>query len=350
MEDNKVAFLSGRLSGTKTIENELNSIEASDYYESFLKEYINLKFTILTDNEVIYLNDDQDFKERISEIESSEYMSLCVNTGFTRIYMTTDEKKTYVLRINKVNPILISNFISKEKPIKFSLNSFPFFKWCNEKKIDIRNIYDIPTYIKILTNNIDVGKPFSYYIEKYTDKKLVEDDNELNNVIIGNFIYEFGKYLEKYIEKFDLTNMCKLINENAYYESIKQNTDAESEIKFGYFELESMMNELIEKAKNEFKDKCYFLSPLGRIALKYGRKEDELLNEIYNEDLETLILNELYTNNIHVKVLGENLYKVSCKFKNFGNVASLVTAVLTDVFYKMFDEKTQIKLECVLKE
>ena len=110
------------------------------------------------------------------------------------------------------------------------------------------------------------------------------------------------------------------------------------------------MRELIEKEKNDFKDKYYFLSPLGRIALKYGRGEDDLLNEIYNEDLETIILNELYTNNIHVKLLGDNLYLATCKFKNFGNVVSLITAILTDVFYRMFDEKSQIKLECILKE
>ena len=350
MEENKMAFLSGKLSGTKTIENELKLIENPDDYEKFLQEYVNLKFDISTDNEVIYLNDNQDFEEKIEEIEKSEYVSLCVNSGFTRIYMTTDEKKTYVLRINKVNPVLISNLISKEKPIKFSLNSFPFFKWCNEKKIDIRNIYDIPTYIKILTNTIDVGKDFSYYIDKYTNQKLVEDDNELNNVIIGNFIYEFGKYLESYIKKFDLINMCKIINENAYYESFDLDIEEKSFIKFSYFDLEHILRELIEKEKNDFKDKYYFLSPLGRIALKYGRGEDDLLNEIYNEDLETIILNELYTNNIHVKLLGDNLYLATCKFKNFGNVVSLITAILTDVFYRMFDEKSQIKLECILKE
>lgn len=350
MEEKKTAFLSGKLSGIKTLESELNSIKKPDMYESFLKEYVNVKFDINKDNEVFYLNDNQDFEEKIKEIEESDYMSLCVNNKFTRIYMTTDSKKTYVLRINKISSALISNLISKEKPIKFSLNSFPFFKWCNEKNIDIRNIYDIPTYIKILTNKIDVGNSFDYYIKKYTNQNLIEDDNELNNVIIGNFIYEFGRYLENYIEKFDLVNMCKIINENAYYESIKENLNEESIIKFSYFELDKIIDEMKIKIKKEYKDKCYFLSPLGRVALKYGRNEDELLNEIYNEDLETIILNELYTNNINVKLVGENLYVVSFKFKNFGSIASLISAILADVFNRMFEEKVEIKLECILKE
>lgn len=272
MEQNKKAFLSGKLSGMKTLKNELDLIENPDTYEKFLKEYVNLKFDIDSDNEVIYLNDNQDLKERLNEIELSKYMSLCVNKGFTRIYMTTDQKKTYVLRINKVNPLLISDLISKDTPIKFSLNSFPFFKWCNEKKIDIRNIYDIPTYVKILTNEVDVGKTFEYYINKYTNQKLMEDENELNNVIIGNFIYEFGKYLNNYIEEFDLINMCKIINENAYYESIYIDGEKESEIKFSYYELEEILQDMISKVKVEFENKCYFLSPLRTNSIKIWKK------------------------------------------------------------------------------
>ena len=53
MVENKVAFLSGKLSGTKTIEKEFEAIENPDEYEIFLKEFINLKFDIKVDNEVI---------------------------------------------------------------------------------------------------------------------------------------------------------------------------------------------------------------------------------------------------------------------------------------------------------
>ena len=127
-------------------------------------------------------------------------------------------------------------------------------------------------------------------------------------------------------------------------------SDNESEIKISYLNLDAIMQELVLKAKSKFENKQYVLSPLGRIAIKFGRKEDELLTEIYNEDLETLVLNELYANNIRVKLVGDNLYYISCKFKNFGNIVSLVTAIFTDVFYKMFEEKVKIKLECILEE
>ncbi len=349
MKENKIAFLSGRLSGTKTLENELESIENPDLYESFLKEFINLKFKISDTNDVIYINDDEDFKNQLKNIEESNYISLCTNNKFSRMYITTDVKKTYILRINKISTMLISDFVSKEKTIKFSLNSFNIFKWCNKKNIDIRNVYDIPTYIKILTNNVEFGKSFDYYIEKYTDKKLLEDD-EKNYVIIGNFIYEFGKYLEKYIDKFDIGSICRIINENTYYESIKANSDGEVEVKFSYLELDKVIEDIINNVKSEFSDKLYVVSPLGRIALKYFQNEDELLKEIYNEDIETLILNELYNNNIYAKLLGNNLYITKCKFKNLERIFSLITSIFSDVFYRLFEKKIRIKIECIIEE
>lgn len=350
MIENKTAFLSGKLNGTKTLENELNRIENPDMYEKFFIEFNKLKFDIKTDNEVIYLNDNQDFEEKVFEIEKSEYVSLSVNENFNRLYITTDERKTYAVRINKINPILISNMISKEKPKKFILNSFSFVKWCNEKKIDIRNIFDIPTFIKILTNDINIEKSLEEYIKQYTNKELLQDDNEQNNIIVGNFIYDFGKYLEKYILEFDLLNMCKLINENAYYESLTNENEGECDIIFSYYELENVINDVVEKTIDKYKNKAYVLSAVGRIALKFSKNEKELIKELYIEDLEMLILNELYNNNIKVRILEDNLYKVTCKFKNSNHVISIITAILTSIFNNMFDEKVKIKIECLLKE
>lgn len=349
MNENKVAFLSGKLSGTKTIESEFEKNTNPDEYESFLKEYINLKFEIEDDNKVFYINDDQDFLEKVSEIEKNEVVSLCVNEKFTRIYITSENKKTYVIRLNKVSLNLISDLISKPKPIKFSLNSFKFFKWCNEKKIDIRNIYDIPIYIKILTNDITFSNDINYYIQKFTNRELVEYDNEFNNVIIGNFIYKFGVYLREYVKKFNLVNMCKIINENSYYESLDDNNEKEVQIKVAYLNLDAVINEIIENKKNEYGEKQYVLSPLGRIAIKFNRNQEELLKEIYCEDIEILALNELYSSNIKVKLIGENLYIINCKFKNLGNVVPFITAIFIDVFNKLLFEKAKIELNCIIE-
>lgn len=348
--ENKKAFLSGKLVGTKTLESEINDINNPDEYEKFLIDFVNLKFDINVENEVIYINDNQDFEDNISLIEKSSYASLFVNDGFTRIYVTTDDKKTYAIRINKIDINLLTSLISKEKPIKFSLNAFSLIKWCNEKNIDARNIYDIPTYIKILTNNLDLEKSTSAYIDEYTNLKLEEDDKEKNCIIIGNFIYELGRYLDAYIKKFELVNMCKLINENTYFESIKAKPKGECQIVFSYIDLEKIMNELVQKAMTQYENKAYVLSPLGRIALKYNKNAKDLMIEIYYEDLEMLILNEMYNNNIHTQIIEDNLYKIECKFKNFGNVISLIVAILTDVFYRMFNEKVQIKIESIVKE
>lgn len=350
MNDNKLAFLSGRLNGIRTLETDLSSIENPDIYERFLIEYVNLKLDIETNNEVIYLDDEQKLIEKLPLIEKSEYVSFSVDETFKKIYITTDEKITFVIKLNRVNTARISDLISKEKPVKFLLNSFPFIKWCNKKKIEMKNVYDIQTYIKLLTNEVDLGKTMSDYIKQYTNYELTEKNSEINKVIIGNFIYEFGRYLENYIKEFELLSMCRLINENAYYEGLNSKSEEDCEIIFSYYELYNIVNELVEISINKYKEKTYVLSPLGRIAIKFGRDEKEVITEIYLEDLEMLILNELYNNNIKVQLLDDNLYKVTCKFKKFKNVISLITAIMTDIFYRLFNEKVKIKLDCILKE
>ena len=138
MNENKLAFLSGRLNGIRTLETELNSIENPDIYERFLIEYVNLKLDIETNNEVIYLDDEQKLIEKLPLIEKSEYVSFSVDDTFKKIYITTDEKMTFIIKLNKANTTRISDLISKEKPIKFLLNSFPFIKWCNKNHKQIR--------------------------------------------------------------------------------------------------------------------------------------------------------------------------------------------------------------------
>ena len=109
----KIALMSGKLSGTKTFESTLDEKESLDDVETFFKNFIHLKIMFGTDNEVVYINDDQDFLEHVGDIEKSEYISIYPNESFSRIYITTDSQKTYVIRINKVSSIIIAKFISK---------------------------------------------------------------------------------------------------------------------------------------------------------------------------------------------------------------------------------------------
>lgn len=348
--ENKAAFLSGKLSGTKTLESVLSSIECPDETEEFLKSFINVSFDINTDNKVVYINDNQDFEEKIKYLENHDTISIHVNDNFSRLYVTTEDKTTLVVRINKVSPNLINLFISKEKPIKFALNSFAFVKWCNSKSIDLRNVYDIPTYIKLLTNDVDPFMTVEDYIKKYSKQQLIDDDNEYNSILIGNFICEFGKYLANFVEKFNLSNVCKLINENSYFEGNTFEEEGLCKIVFSYTDLSKHIEDVVNEKTKQFDDKAYLLSPLGRIAIKYGRKANELMTELYNDDIELMILNELFNNNIKVILLEENLYEVTCKYKVFNNVVALLTAILNDIFFTMFQSKIDVKMECLIRE
>jgi hypothetical protein len=348
--ENKAAFLSGKLTGTKTLESELEAIKNPDEIEMFLRAFIKTKFTLDTDNEVIYVNDDEDFNMRISDLEKCETVSIYVNESFTRLYITTLNKITYAVRINKVSTNLINSFISKETPVKYTLNSFSFVRWCNSKSIDLRNVYDIPTYIKLLTNDIDPFKTVEEYIKEYSDEELSEEDNEKNCVLIGNFIYKFGTYLAEFVEKFSLSSVNRLINENSYFEAISHEESGLCKIRFSYIDLTKHIKEVIEDKIKEYEERAYLISPLGRIAIKFGRKSENIMFELYADDIQLMILNELYNNNIKVTLLEENLYQVTCKYKSFSSIITMVTAILNDIFYTMFQDTVDIKLDCIVKE
>lgn len=345
-EVNKIALVSGKLSGTKTLETVLNTKENLDEIERFLKDLINIKVEFDISNEPVYINDDQDFLEYLNEIESSEWISLYVNQSFTRLYITIDGSKTFIIRINKVNSNIIGKFISKESPAKFSLNSFNFIKWCVSQKIDMRNLYDIPTYLKILTNEVDPFKSIDEYVSRYTNYELDKEDNEKNSIIIGNFIYEFGKYLNENAQKFNIDSVCKLINENSYYEAIKTNSIDTCKIQFSYSNLEQAVEAKVGEKEKEYKEKEYIISPLGRIAVKYGHNVKELIRELYIEDISITILNELYNNNIHVTLDEDDNYIINCKYKNIGSIFTLVIAILDDIFYTMFEHSFQASIKC----
>ena len=334
--ENKAAFLSGKLSGTKTLESELEAIGNPDEIEMFLRAFIKAKFTLDTDNEIIYVNDDEDFKARINDIEKCDAVSIYVNESFSRLYVTTEKKVTYAVRMNKVSTELI--------------NSFAFVRWCNSKAIDLRNVYDIPTYIKLLTNDIDPFKTVGDYIKEYSDEELLEDDNERNCVLIGNFIYKFGMYLAEFVEKFNLSSVSKLINENSYFEATSFEESGLCKIRFSYIDLAKHINEIVKEKVEQYSERGYLVSPLGRIAIKFGRKVENIMFELYCDDLQLMILNELYNNNIKVTLLEENLYQVTCKYKSFSSVITMITAIMNDIFYTMFQSMVDIKLDCIVKE
>ncbi len=203
--------------------------------------------------------------EKIQNFESYNKVSIHVNDSFSRLCVTLENKVTYVVRMNKVSANLINSFISKDKPVKYALNSFSFVKWCNQKAIDLRNVYDIPTYIKLLTNEVDPFMDVKEYIERYSNKQLLDDDNEYNEILIGNFILKFGEYLDVYAQQFNLAGVCKSINENSYFEGMMTNEDEGlSKITFSYVDLNTYIKEVAQKKKEEFKDHAYMLSPLRK--------------------------------------------------------------------------------------
>lgn len=356
MEENKKILLTGKLSGTRTFISDLEKIEFPDSIEQFLLMFSQLKLELpstLKSNKVNYINNDQDFLQIIEKLQNSNYISIYHNQNFSRLYITIDTEETFMIRLNKVSPAIIGTFISKEIPIKFAINSFEFIKWCNSNCIDIKNLLDIPTYIKLLTNDVDPFKNAESYFTQYTNYTLEpsETNYDNNSIAISHFIYTFGKFLAAAIEEFDLTVVNRLINENSYYEGNSFNNTGNCSITFSYNNVQNAISSILPAVLEKYKNKAYIISPLNRIAPVFKQNLHKLIYELYEEDLTIAILNELYNNNIPVKFnYTTNEYIITCKFKNFSNIISVLQAIFYDVFFTLFDQSPEIHIDCIVKE
>lgn len=355
MKDSKKILLSGKLSGTRTYTSELEQIENPDEIEKFLLYFSKLKLNIANsadeyNKKIKYINDDQDLLEVNEFILSSEFISIYCLENFSRLYLTIDSGETFIIRINKVSSAIIGLFISKEAPIKYAINSFNFIKWCNSKNIDIKNLYDIPTYIKLLTNDVDPFKTVEKYLSQYTDYTIDTENTEKNSIIISHFIYEFGKLLSQYINDFDLATVSRLINENSYYEGRNLNNNGNCIINISYTNTDTAIANISPEVITKFKNNAYIISPLNRVSPKFKQNVESLIYDIYAEDLSTTILNELYNNNLPVKYDYEtNTYSITCKFKDFSNIVTLLTDIFSEVFSTIFDQSPEMHMESIIK-
>lgn len=353
MDDNKKILLSGKLSGTRTFTSELEKIENPDEIEQFLLEFSKLKIELPALSTIQSIYDDQTLSLIIEKIEASHYISLYHTDDFSKLYITIDSQETFILYLQEISPTIIGNFIAKEKPIKFALNAFTFIKWCNHNHIDIKDLLDIPTYIKLLTNDVDPFRNVESYIEQYTDIVLSSKGNQVtmekNSILKSQFIYCFGTILANYIERFDLATVSRLINENSYYEGNTFNNHGNCQITLRYQNVETAISNIAPEILEKFQDKAYIISPLNRIAPTFRQDRKKLIHEIYAEDLSIAILNELYNNNIPVR-LDDNQYIITCKFKNFSNIIAILQAIFSDAFYTLFDQSPEIHLESIILE
>ena len=145
---NRKAFASGLLSGTHTFKNDLLEIENPDEIEKFLLEFCSFK-----------LSKDLLVISSITSIASSEQESnavgLYITPGFEKLYIATDNNENYIIDIIDTSPALIGKLTSIDTVSKYIINSFSLLKLLGERNLEARRLFDIPTYIKLLINNVD---------------------------------------------------------------------------------------------------------------------------------------------------------------------------------------------------
>lgn len=340
--------MSGKLNGTRTLASELESIENPDEIEEFLKEFIHVTFDLPEENRVMVVKTKKEVSAVMHELKSRVAVSVFADNAFQKLYITTKEKVTYILEMEDENLHEISSFISSEKSMKYVLNGFALMKWCNSKSIEPKNVIDLLVSMKLLTGEVDPSVSVQDYLKKYCHQENISEEKSM--VMAGNFVLQFGEYLSRKLESFQLSAVGKIVNENFYYEGIPQPEEEDlCKIRFSYVELEEFFAENKIEFLKKYENKAYMKSPLGRIALKFGHNVAELAQELCKDDIEIKILNELFSNNIRVTVLAENYYEVACKYKNFSSVISLITAIMKDTFFTLFERKIDVKMECLVK-
>ncbi len=349
MDSTKKPFTSGKLHGTKTFKSTLEEKNDLDNIEKFLLEFETFKIPELHMNydNIKNIDSDEEFNELF--INESK-IGLLFSEDYSEIFISS-ESKHYIITTQNISHESLYNIFSNEKIVKYVLNAYTFLKWLGDKEIILKNVFDIPTYIKLLTNQVDPSNDINYYLEKFSNIKPT-NEIEKNSIIISAFILQLGEYLNYYASKFEINTIANLLNQNAYYEvnrlGKKPVGNCVIEVKVSNFEgaINRLSNEILEK----FKSKLYFISPLNRIIPKYKTDNEILIKESLIDDFSNTILNELYNDNIPVRYdLDYGIYKIYCKQKNITNIINVLQSTFYEVFYTIFDEVPELNLNCIIK-
>ncbi len=353
MEQRKKIFVSGKLSGTHTYKDDLISKENPDNIEKFLLDFCDFKLSkdMLAFSNIQEITDDNQALEMIKNIESPCKLGIYFNKIFKKAFLSFSENKNIIISINGFTIKAIFELLSNSEITKYIINSFSTLNWIKEYGVEIKSLYDIPTFIKLLTNRVDPYKPEMEYLKEYTDYGY--DNSENDEMTVACFCRVFGQILDEKSEEFGLLDASKAINENNEYELMELNKIGEQDytiLEIAYNGLKEVFSERNIKDIKQFESKAYVLSPLKRIIPKYKNYNKEIaenLESAYLEDLTLKTLNELYNNNLPVKYDFENeKYIIFCKAKNLNNIFSVTQAVFTQVFSGLFDKMPHLKIEC----
>ena len=340
----KSFLLLGKLNGTRTFKTQLLEKPDLDDVEKFLLEFETYKVQLENlDFDIIHIDSDDEFKD-LFLLEKS--LGVFFTTDYTELYVAS-KTKHYIITTQNVSHESLSIIFSDENITKYVLNSYTFLKWLGDKEITPKNVFDIPTYIKLLTNLVDAFKSEKFYLNRFSNYSYSKDTNK-NSIILSSFILLFGEYLDYYASKFEINTIANLLNQNAFYEvnilSKKPVGSCIIEVKVSNFEL--AVNKLSAKILEEYKGKLYTISPLNRIIPCYTQEDTtDLVKESLIEDFSNTILNELYNDNIPVSYdLDYGVYKIVCKQKNVTNIINVLQSTFYEVFNTIFDEIPEVTI------
>lgn len=352
MESKKKIFVSGRLSGTRTFKSDLLSIKEPDNVEKFLLDFCNFKLSkdVLMINTITTVTTVEQLDKMINTLQKYESVGLFINELDEKIFVSASSDDNFIVEFDLEMKKALQLFFAKPEINKYIINSFSALSWLSKNEIEIRSLYDIPTYLKILTNRADPYKKPVDYLKEYTDYTYSLEDETQNNMIVACFSLYFGQYLGKQCVDFNLSETAKIINENTDFEITKFNKLNEksgSKIVLKFNNNEETFENKSTLDVVTYKYKAYGITPLNRIIPKYSKDIKDILKDAYQEDLTLQTLNNLYINNIPaIFDFEKDKYIIGCKAKNISSIISVAQAVFSEAYSKLFGKMPRFSIEC----
>lgn len=192
-------------------------------------KHINIDVDVSREH-IILINNSQEFLKYQHTIMDNRCISFfwpCDEKGLTgsRISISTEKEKTFVIDLDKIDITLLSVLIKMQRPVKIFYSAKPVLVWCLKNNLKMNQIFDISTAMNILSDGQTVDNSLKALIKRFAGKDIGEENIDFQDfVLIGKFIFLFRKRLVECIQEL---NLMKVLNfeQNLLFAIAKSESD-----------------------------------------------------------------------------------------------------------------------------
>jgi len=164
---------------------------------------------------IILINNSQDFLKYQHSIMDNRCISFFWPSDEkgvigTRISISTEKEKTFIIDLDKIDINLMNVLIKTQRPIKIFHNAKPVIIWFLKNNLKLNHIFDINNAMSILSDGQTIDNSLKSIMKRYANLDIVHEDiNFQDFVLIGKFIFMFRK---KLVDCMQELNLIKTLN------------------------------------------------------------------------------------------------------------------------------------------